>query len=99
MADGTPAGHPVTERDQLTRCTKCRGCSMLSLCWCVAVLAATLVAVLMVAIVVDPAVREVRVVPAGPPYCGAIGWADHSQPTPGPPSTAAATAIVSLSGP
>ena len=66
------------------------------LCWCVAVLAA--VAVLMVAIV-DPAVREVRVVPAGPPYCGATVWADHSQPTPGPPSAAAATPIVSLSGP
>ena len=41
------------------------------LCWCVAVLAAALVAVVMVAIVVGPAVREVRVVPAGPPNCGA----------------------------
>ena len=74
MVDSTIGDYRVTEPVQVTRCGACRRCSMLigpGLCWCVAVLAAALVAVVMVAIVVGPAVREVRVVPAGPPNCGA----------------------------
>jgi hypothetical protein len=70
------------------------------LCFCVAGLAAALMAILMVTIV-DPPGREVRVPrPADAQYCGTTGWADHSPRKPGPPpSTAAPAPSVSLTSP
>ena len=102
MAD-TTGGYPVTEPHQCPHCAEHHPDTRVigpPLCWCVAGLAAALMAILMVT-VVDPPGREVRVPrPADAQYCGTTGWADHSPRTPGPPpSTAAPAPSVSLTSP